>query len=217
MLRTIITGLTYSFLYHFRDDNLGVATNVDSPVLNIYTPQKTLYANQVGLTTTSTVGEYKYSMYAPVGMTIGHWFSLGVGISQSSTLFSESVPFEVIDIINEPFWVGFEEFRNHLELADDDHDNDEKLKQALGAAIELVEGYTQRTYGIKQYDEIIEVTDTDRVILKNFPIDTIVALTPTIRTIPRDRFNVQELISSDVVNLYYRLDAQNGIIKLVKR
>jgi hypothetical protein len=214
-VRQFLTGLTYSLFYHFRD-RIGDATSVATPKVNIYTPQKTLYVEQGNLTAGSTTGEYYYHFFAPSGLTIGHYFSLGTGITDSSTVFSESVAFEIIDIQLEPFWVGYEEFRDFLELEDTDRDNEDKLKQALAAAIELVEGYTHRHYGIRQYDEIIEVKDTDRITLKRFPVDTVVAITATVKTIPRDLTNIiQETLTNDEISFYYRLDDENGIIKLL--
>lgn len=216
MSHQILTGFTYTFHYHFTDE-LGAPTAVDNPVVNFYTPQKTEYYSQVALTATSTVGDYQRDFFAPVGLTIGSWFSLGIGITQSSTIFSEAVPFEVMDITLEPFWLGFEEFRTFLELADDDHDSDHKLKQALAAAIELVEGYTHRVYGIRAVEEIIEIKDTDRVTLKKFPVNTITGITATYRTIPRDVSQniLIETFTGSNAPFHYRLDYENGVMKLL--
>lgn len=214
-INSILTGLTYSLLYHFRD-SLGVLTSVDNAVLNMYTPQKELYLNQAVLSTTSTIGEYKFSFFAPVGLTIGHWSSLGIGITQSSTIFSERQVFEVIDITQEPAWVGLEEFRTFLSLEDDDRSSDTSLQQALQAAIELVEGFTHRHYGEHRVDEIIEIISTDKVQLKHFPVTSIVAITASFKTIPRQMTNlVMETLDSSQVSFYYRLDADNGIIALL--
>lgn len=215
MPNRFLSGLTYSLFYHFRD-NLGELTSVDGPKINIYTPYKTLYTEGAPLSITSTIGEYKYLLYIPSGLTIGTWNTLGIGITQSSTAFSEFVPFEIIDVIQEPAWVGYEEFRDFLELDDDARDNEDKLKQALAAAIELAEGYTHRNYGIRQVDEIIEIVDTDRVTLKDFPVDTIVAITPTVKTVPRDVTNlIQETLTGEDVSFYYRVDYENGVLRLL--
>lgn len=217
MARQFLTGLTYSLFYHYRDDHLGLNTNVDLPRVNIYTPTKALYVNQGVLSATGvTTGEYQYNFFAPSGLTPGTYFSIATGITANGTIFSEKVSFEIVDITLEPFWVGYDELREFLELEPSETDNEEKLKQALAAAIELVEGYTNRKYGIRQIDEIIEIKDTDRVTLKHFPINSVVAITPTVKTIPRDVTNlVIETLTGSQVSFYYRVDYENGILKLL--
>lgn len=215
MINSILTGLTYSLFYRFRD-SLGTLTSVDNPVVNVYTPQKELYYNQVGLTTTNTTGEYKISFFAPVGLTIGHWYSLGIGITQSSTVFSDTQVFEVIDVKLEPAWLSLEELRTFIGVDSDDRTGDINLLQALRAAIELVEGHTHRHYGESRYSEIIEVTDTDRVQLQHFPVISIVGLTAAFRTYPRNTTgNLVETLDGSQVSFYYRLDSTNGILKLL--
>lgn len=212
---SLLTGLTYSLLYHFRD-SLGVLTSVDNPVINIYTPQKELYCNQTALTTTSTTGEYKFNFFAPVGLTIGHWTSLGIGITQSSTVFSERQVFEIIDVKLEPAWVSLEELRTFIGIDSTDRTGDVNLQQALQAAIELVEGHTHRHYGESRYSEIIEVDNADRIQLKNFPVVSIVGLTATYRTYPRNTQGILvETLDGSQFSFYYRVDNTNGIIKLL--
>jgi len=215
MVKSILTGFTYSFLFHFRD-SIGTLSNVDSPLVNFYTPQKELYHNQVALTTTSISGQYQFNFFAPVGLTIGHWSALGIGITQSSTVFSERQVFEVIDVGLEPAWVGLEELRTFLNLEDDDRSADVNLGQALQAAIELVEGWTHRKYGETRYDEIIEIVSTDRVQLKHFPVTSIVGITAVFRTFPRNVHNlIVESLDSVETSFYYRLDQTNGILRLL--
>ena len=210
-------GLTHSLYFSFWNDS-GVRTPVNSPIVDVYTPHKNKYISGAGLSTTSTVGKYRYDMYVTPGVTEGHWFAMAVGLTNSNldTIYSDVVPFEVVDVLAEPYWVGLEELRQYMELDDtDDRDQDGKLRQALQAAIELVEGYTQRTYGLFQYSEIIQVKDTDRVKLKKYPINSIVGITATFSITPRDVTNLaNEVLSTSLVQFYYRLDSDNGIVYL---
>lgn len=212
-VRQYLTGNTQSLFFSFW--GTSGRTPVDTPTVDVFTPQKTRYIIGAGLTTTDTVGKYKYDLYLAPGVTVGHWFSLAVGISNGQTYYSESNPFEVVDYTFEAAWVGLEEFREYLQLEDDDRDEDGNLKQALQVALELVEGYTHRRYGIYQYDETLQIQDTDRVKLKHFPINQIVAVTPSYQIIPRSPTNlVTETIVGSQVGFYYRLDAENGILYL---
>ncbi len=214
MIRSFRTGLTYSLFFNFFSSS-GSRTNVSQPVVDIFTPQKTRYITSAALTTTTLDGKYQYNFFAPSGLTVGHWFALGTGITNSDTIFSESNVFEIINIQTEAFWVGIEEFRDFLNIADDDREDDANLRQALRASIELVEGYTRRNYGIASFYELVEVKNTDRVKLKHFPIDSIVAITPTTKVIPRDVTNLfTETVTDTQVSFYYRLDKDNGIIYL---
>ncbi len=207
-------GLTYTFYYSFFTD-AGSRTVVDSPLCDIYTPEKNLFVSSASLSTTSTPGKYQYTFFATAGITVGHWFTVGVGSTNNNTIFSEVTPFEVISYSTQPAWVGLEEFRTYLGLSDTERDEDLNLKQILQASIELVEGYTNRRYGIYQYDEIIEITNTDRVKLKHFPVYSIVGITATLKIIPRDINNLlTETLTDSQVSFYYRLDANNGVLYL---
>lgn len=213
-IQSFLVGLTYTLSYQFRD-SLGVLTNVDSSFVNVYTPRKDLYLNQYPLVQVST-GEYKLDFFAPVGLTMGHWSSIGVGISNGTTLFSNRQIFEIVNIQTEPAWVSLNELRTFLNLSSDDHTNDVNLQQALQASLELVEGYCHRHYGEHRVDEIIEIIDTDRVQLKHFPVNSIVGITATFRTFPRNSTNILiETLDSPAISFYYRPDLENGILKLV--
>lgn len=214
-VRQFLTGFTHTLYFSFFDDS-GARTNVDSPQVTIYTPEKSKYADGDTLTLTATAGKYQYSFFAAPGITSGHWFAMGVGATNNDTIYSAVTSFEITDIQSEPFWVGLEELRDYLELSDTDNRSDDKnLKQALQSAIELVEGYTNRSYGLYQYDETIQIINTERVKLKHFPIYSIVGVTATYKIIPRDTQNlVTETLTNQDVSFYYRLDADNGVLYL---
>lgn len=198
-VRQYLTGKTYSINMNFFDD-VGIRTPVDDATITVYTPHKTEYTI-AGLTPdTLVVGKYNYNFYAASGLTRGHWFALGSGITASTTVFSEAVPFEIVDISLEPYWLGLSEFREYLDLTDDDRSRDSFFKQMLQSAIELVETYTRRTFGIGSYTETIEVKHSERLELKHFPIISITGLTAT--GIGR------------ITPFYYTADNTNGIIKL---
>ncbi len=202
MIRQFIIGLTSSLEFEFRD-SIGDLTPVTSPVVNIYTPEKTLYTTSAALTPLASVGKYKYDFLVAPGMTYGHWFGLGIGTTNSIQIFSAVQPFEIINPVDEPFWVGLEEFRDYLEIPDDDHTRDGFYKQCLQAGIELTEGYTNRKYGIRTYEEVHELQNTDRVKLTRFPVSAIVGLTATTAT-----------VTGTNLQIYYRLDGPNGVLKL---
>lgn len=213
-VRHVQSGLTYSFYYSFFTD-AGARTSVASPLVDFYNPQKNKVVSQAALTITDVVGKYQYDFFASPGLTIGNYFSIGVGLSAGNTIFSEVNTFEVIDYISQPAWIGLEELRQYMSKEDDDRSDDNNLKTALATAIELCEGHTRRHYGIYSYHETIEVKDTDRIKLKKFPIDSIVGITATTSITPRDTHNlVTESVSGALVSFYYRLDSENGIIYL---
>jgi hypothetical protein len=212
-IRQYLTGRTYSLGLNFFDE-MGLRTPVDDATITIYTPQKQTYTT-AGLTPDSLViGKYNYSFYAAAGVTRGHWFALGSGTTASSTVFTESVPFEVIDIVSEPFWLGLTEFREFLGLTDDDHSTDPFLKQMLQSAIELVETYTRRTFGIYTFNENIEIKHTERVTLKHFPIVSLIGLTATSVITPMEVARLFEVVTNQIVPFYFRADMDNGIIHL---
>ena len=109
----VAPGYTYSLFFSFWDTS-GARTSVDSPIVDIYTPERNPYVDGEALTTTSTTGKYQYNFFAPVGITVGHWYAVGVGLSNNNTLFSEVTPFEVTDPKTDAQWVGFEEFREYV-------------------------------------------------------------------------------------------------------
>jgi len=212
-IRQFNVGLTHSLDFSFWNIS-GVRTAVDNPLVDILTPQKTKYVNAASLTTTGVVGKYGYSVFLPPGLTLGHYFARAVGLTTNDTLYSESQVFEVIDYQGEPLWVGLEELRQFMSKEDDDRSDDQNLRQVLQCAIELVEGYTRRHYGIYQTDETIQVNHTDRVKLKKFPVNTILGITPTLSMTPLSYTNLVETISGSQPSFFYRLDSENGIIYL---
>jgi hypothetical protein len=202
-IRQFLVGLTHQLSFEFRDDD-GDLTPVDNPVVNIYTPDRSLYLASAALTTTSVVGAYTKDFYVASGLTYGHWYGLGIGTTNSVQIFSEANPFEIFNPIYEPFWVGLTEFRDYLELPDDDHTRDNFLKQCLQAGLELCEGYCQRRFGVRDYSETFDVQDTDRVRLTNYPVVGIVGITATTNT-----------VTGANLELFYRLDSNNGILRLI--
>jgi hypothetical protein len=213
-IRQFSTGLSHSLTFDFWN-TAGARTPVDNPLVDVLTPQKTKYINAASLTTTSVVGQYAYTLFLGAGVTIGHWFARGIGLTTNDTLYSESQVFEVINYEFEPLWVGLPELRQYMSKDDDDRSDDQNLRQCLQTAIELCEGHTRRHYGIYSYHEIVEVKDTDRVKLKKFPIDSLVGITATSSITPRDTTNLLvESISGALVSFYYRLDSENGVLYL---
>lgn len=213
-IKHVIGGLTYTMFFNFFGSG-GLRTSVDSPTVDIFNPQKNRIITSAELMTTELSGKYRYDYYATTGLTPGNYFAVAVGLTDNNTLFSPVNTFEVIDYISQAEWVGLEELREYLQLEDDDRDEDENLKTALNVALELVEGYTHRRYGIYQYDETLQIYDTDRVKLKHFPINQIVAVTPSFQIIPRSPDSLlTETIVGSQVGFYYRLDAENGILYL---
>jgi hypothetical protein len=213
-IRQFIAGQTYSISFNFFDD-LGFRTPIDSPVVSVYTPHRTAHINAAGLSEDSLViGRYNYNFYSAPGLTFGHWFALASGITNSSTIFSESVPFEIIDLTSEPFWLGLTEFRDYLEIPDDDHTRDSFHKQMLQSSIELIEAYTRRIFGVRGYSEKIEIKHTDRVHLKHFPIVSISALTATSKITPKRPSLLVEIVSDQLVPFNFRSDDRNGVLLL---
>jgi hypothetical protein len=208
-----LAGRTYSLGFNFFD-SVGDRTTVDIPTAIIYTPERTSYIETLLTADSLVIGKYNYNFHVASGLTFGQWFAVATGITNSTTLFSEVVPFEIINIRNEPLWVGLTEFREYLDISDGDHTRDGFYKQILQAAISLVEAYTRRTFGVKSFNETIEIQHTNRIKLKHFPIVNIVAMTATtlIRPMQVDVFN--ESLTSSVVPFHFRLDTENGIIKI---
>lgn len=215
MIRQYIPGSTYTLFFNFFET--GVRTPVDNPVVDIFTPERTRYLTSQSLTTVSGVtGRYRFDLFVPAGLTIGHWFGLASGITDSATLFADQVPFEIIDPVSEPFWLSLEELREHLEIDEDCRDQDVLHKGMLQAAMEVTESYTKRQFGLRSYSEVIEIKSTTRVRLKRYPIDSIIALTATGKIIPRDVNQlVVETVTNERISFFFRLDAENGLIILV--
>ena len=65
-LRQFSSGLTHSLYFNFWNTS-GARTTVNSPVVDILTPQKTKFVNSAALTTTNILGQYSYSFFLPVG------------------------------------------------------------------------------------------------------------------------------------------------------
>jgi len=215
MINQYRPGFTYTLEFDFYNDD-GDRVDMASPIANVYTPLKNIYLTNVALTPGVTVGRYTYDLFVEPGLTVGHWFAVASGITGGASIvsFSEPWPFEIIDYTQEPFWLSVREYRNYIEADDTDHTRDKFYKQMLQCAMELVEGYCMRRFGLKQYDEVIEIQSTTRVKLKHYPIQQIVGITPTTQIIPRSVGVEVETVANSPTTFYYRLDAQNGILKL---
>ncbi len=215
MLRQYIPGSTYTLLFNFFAT--GVRTPVDTPIVDIYTPERTKHLDSQALTVVPGItGRYRFDFFVTSGLTVGHWFGLASGITDSARLFADQVPFEIIDPVSEPFWLSLEELREHLDIDEDCRDQDALHKGMLQAAMEVTESYTKRQFGLRSYSEVHEIKSTTRVRLKRYPVDTITALTATSKIIPRDVSQlVVETVTNDRVSFFFRLDAENGLIILV--
>lgn len=213
MLRGFLPGLTYRLDFDFFDDD-GSRLNVGSPAANVYTPEKILFLGGQSLTAVTT-GKYGFDFFLPVGSTVGNWFALGTGYTNGVTSFSGAVPFEVVDVAVEPYWVSLGDLRNYLQIEDDDHTKDNLYKELLRTAIQLVEAYTHRTFGLRTFSELIEIKGSDRVKLKRYPILALTGVTPTVQIIPYSQTQlVVESVTGNLVSFFYRLDKDNGIMKL---
>lgn len=215
MLRQYLPGSTYTLLFNFFAT--GVRTFVDDPVVDIFTPERTKHLEGQTLTLVSGVtGRYRFDFFVNSGLTVGSWFGLASGITDSARLFADQVPFEIIDPVSEPFWLSLEDLREHLQIEDDCHDQDDLHKSMLQAAMEVTESYTKRKFGLRTFSETHEVKSTTRVRLDRYPVQTIVALTATAKIIPRtvDQL-VTETVTNERVNFFFRLDAKDGIVLLV--
>lgn len=209
-------GLTHSLYFSFWGAS-GVRTPVNNPLVDILTPQKSKLVSAGALTLSDTVGKYVYNLFLPEGTTVGHYFARATGLTTNDTLYSESQVFEVIDYQYEPLWVGLEELRSFMELEDDENrEGDNTLRQVLATALEAVEAHVHRQFGIRQVDETIQVKCSDRVLLKQYPVNSIIALTASYRIIPRDVNNLlTETVSDSVLaSFFFRLDAPNGVLYL---
>jgi hypothetical protein len=213
LLRGFLPGLTYRLDFDFFDDS-GNRLGLDAPTANVYTPEKQAFLSSQSLTAVTT-GKYGFNFFLPAGATVGNWFALGTGYTTGVTTFSDAVPFEVVDITVEPYWVSLGDLRGYLQVDDDDHTRDSLYKEILRAAIQLVEAYTHRTFGLRTFEELIEIKNTDRVKLKRYPIQAITGATPTIQISPYSQTSlVQQSITGSIVNFNFRLDKENGIMKL---
>ena len=214
MINQFRTGYTYSLTFDFYNDT-GDRVDVANPLADVFTPLRNKYLSNVNLSAGITTGRYTYNLAVPSGLTPGHWFGIASGITGNSlVVFSEPFPFEVVDIPNEPFWISLNEYRDYIEADDTDHTRDKFYKQVLQASMELIEAYTKRSFGQRQYDEVIEIKSTTRVKLKQYPVQSIVGLTPTSQIIPRSRDVLEEVITSEPTSFFFRLDGDNGILKL---
>ena len=130
-------------------------------------------------------------------------------------ILSDQYPFEIVDLTVEPFWVSLFEFRDYLNISNDDHTRDRFHKQLLQASMELVEAHTARKFGTQIVNETIEIDGTARVKLNCFPIQQITALTVSAQLIPRSITSlVNEKFTGSQVSFFFRLDEPNGIMVL---
>jgi len=218
VLKQFRAGLTYRLTFDFFDEDGINRTGVDSPIVDIFDPFRSKLVDGAALVAavSGITGQFTFDFFVTSGLTQGHYFAIGTGLTLTDiTLFADQVPFEVIDPISEPFWVSLAELREHLEVDPEDHSRDSFLRGILAAAMEVVEQYARRRFGVRAFSELIEVKDTDRVLLKNFPVQVITALTATAQIIPRevDRLFVETITDSNI-NFFFTLDAPNGVMKL---
>ncbi len=218
MLKQFRPGLTFRLEFSFFDDTGINRTGVNSPIVDIFNPfrSKLIDAGALVPAVSGLTGQFTFDFFVEPGLTQGHYFAIGTGLTQTDvTIFADQVPFEVIDPISEPFWVSLAELREHLELDTEDHSRDSFLRGILQASMEAVEQYARRQFGIRAFSELIEVKSTDRVLLKNFPIQSITALTATAQIVPRDVDQLfVETITDSNINFFFTLDAENGVMKL---
>ena len=216
MIRAL-TGRTYTFTFDFFDEDTGIRTVVDSPTADFFTPERTTWMLGVGLSPDlSFVGRYDVDLELTAGLTVGQWFALGCGLTQGTTLFSQAVPFEIIDMATAPLWISLDDLRTHLGITDEnDHSNDRLHRNMLQAAAGLVEDYTGAFFGLRAVSEMLEIKSTDRITLRHYPVHRITGMTPTVQIIPRGPNNlVAESVTGNSVSFHFRLTEHNGLMTL---
>lgn len=211
------TGFTHQFTFGFFDED-GNPTSVDSPIVDIFTPSREKHVKGAALVSDGT-GQYTHDFAATLGLTPGHWFALASGVTTSAALaiFSDTVPFEIVDTKLEPFWVSLNELKDYLDIPRTDRTRDSFNKMMLSASMGLVQSWTRREFGLRLYDEIIELHTTDRVSLRHYPLVTITAITPTQEIEPFEFNKIVQTVSGATVQFFFRQDQHdkdNGILRL---
>lgn len=217
MNRQFLTGFTHTLQFDFFDE-IGFPTGVNSPTTKIFTPGKRVFEEAGVLTAVAgTCNSFTFNFFAPVGLTVGQWFSIGTGLTNANNamILSDQYPFEIVDLTVEPFWVSLSEFRDYINVPSTDHTRDRFYKQLLQSSMELVEAHTARKFGTQVVNETVEIQGTARVKLKCFPIQQIVGLTVSAQLIPRSITSlVNEQFTGSQVSFFFRLDETNGIMVL---
>ena len=213
-LRQLLPGNTYSLIFDFFT-LAGNRTNVSTPAVNIYTPERTAFVSgSTALTAVAGVtGQYTYSLSVTTAMTVGTWMSVATGTSQSSILFSSYETFNVINFITEPTWLGLEDFREYIEEPDDVHTYDSLFNRLILSSMKLVEAFT-RPWGFYRASEVRQIRNADRMLLKaGYPVVSITGLTVTESYTPASPGNLSaETSIGTTISFYYRLDKPTGTI-----
>lgn len=212
-----IAGTTVDLLYDFITIR-GEKTNVDNPYAHVYTPERSLYQT-VNLSAVSGVtGQYSYPFLVPTGATIGHWSTLGVGFTVNSNLFSQVQPFSIVDLSDEPLFIGVQDLRDYLAVPETDYTKNELYKRILLTAISLIEQYLQRRICVHTVSEKIHITNSPVVMLEDYPVISISGMTvstsynPAIPSTP----NTQSVSSTSTTDLFYfDLKKPAGILDLM--
>ena len=212
-LRSFLAGNICDLTFDFFTRH-GERTVVSSPSVTVFTPERTKYvAGATNLTTVAGfVGQYRYDLSIIAAMTVGTWMAVATGVSQGATLFSGYTTFNVVDFVEEPLWLGIEDFREYIEEPDDAHTYDHLFSRLLTASMQLVEAFTRR-WGHWRATETRQIRSADRMLLRaGYPVVSITGLTVTESYTPATPATLAETTVGTTVTFYYRLDKPTGTI-----
>lgn len=216
-VRQFQAGHTYNITFDFYSD-LGTPTPVeDYPTLLLFNPYKKLEVSGLTLTSLAGVtGRYEREYFMPVGMSVGTWFFIATGLTQTDrTLISKQLVFEVIDLGTSFGWISLEEFRDFLSCDPLDRDNDSTLQQVLTAAVQLIEQLTKRTFGLHDVSESFWIPEGNTsYVLKQAPILQITGLTAgtVVQTLTPNNLTVAGITTS-LSDFNFLLDDHNGVLR----
>src|SRR5215204_1133596 len=182
--------------------------------MSLYTPERSIFASGLTLANVAGItGKYTREYQLPAGVTLGQWYGISAGITAYATLRADVFPFDVVDFAEEPNWLSVSDFREYSALEDDDHTRDIFYKRLVATAIKLIEARTRRSWRVRNFSEIINLSDTSKILLKNYPVVSIAGLTGSIGYTPNTTVDANLPITS-TTPIYYRLDHDSGVMTL---
>lgn len=96
--------------------------------------------------------------------------------------------------------------RRELEIADDDDSQDERLCDLINAWSDWAERLTGRTFGIADYTEFYAGTDSQTILIRNYPVTEVVSVTAISET---NGSSSSTLIEADT----YRLEGERRLFR----
>jgi hypothetical protein len=174
-MNQIVAGSPISLTFYFVSS--GSLVDPTGPAGKVYNPSGSLVYTLSGLTS-STTGIWTEAVSTATTWTVGTHRAYAYGTYNSDTLYCTSpIVFDVISSPDVLYYCSVPDVKAYLGIASTDYSNDSLLRTFVAAATNFIETYTRRAFKVQYATDYFDLSNDREVILKNYPIVSISALT----------------------------------------